>query len=128
MTQATLSGAVGVLRSSPMIFALCLMVISYGVGHRLFEFAWKGQLRMQYPSALAYQVIHPCLPAPAGKANDSLIRILLSSISSIHLPSSLAYPGVSCHRCKRGHAEHVCATLVTLLCQSQESYGFGSRA
>ena len=41
-----------------MIFALCLMVISYGVGHRLFEFAWKGQLRMQYPSALAYQVCY----------------------------------------------------------------------
>ena len=56
--QATLSDALAVLRSSPMIFALCLMVISYGVGHRLFEFAWKGQLRMQYPSALAYQVCH----------------------------------------------------------------------
>lgn len=56
--QATLSDALAVLRSSPMIFALCLMVISYGVGHRLFEFAWKGQLRMQYPSALAYQVSH----------------------------------------------------------------------
>ena len=54
--QATLSDALAVLKSSPMIFALCLMVISYGVGHRLFEFAWKGQLRMQYPSALAYQV------------------------------------------------------------------------
>lgn len=39
-----------------MIFALSLMVISYGVGHRLFEFAWKGQLRMLYPSAMAYQV------------------------------------------------------------------------
>ena len=59
--QATLSDALAVLRSSPMIFALCLMVISYGVGHRLFEFAWKGQLRMQYPSALAYQVCpHLC--------------------------------------------------------------------
>ena len=58
--QATLSDALAVLKSSPMIFALCLMVISYGVGHRLFEFAWKGQLRMQYPSALAYQVFQ-CL-------------------------------------------------------------------
>lgn len=57
--QATLSDAVAVLKSSPMIFALCLMVISYGVGHRLFEFAWKGQLRMQYPSAMAYQVWQP---------------------------------------------------------------------
>ena len=56
LAQATLSDALAVLRSSPMIFALCLMVISYGVGHRLFEFAWKGQLRLQYPSALAYQV------------------------------------------------------------------------
>lgn len=46
-----------VLKSSPMIFALSLMVISYGVGHRLFEFAWKGQLRMLYPSAMAYQVL-----------------------------------------------------------------------
>lgn len=54
--QATLSDAMAVLRSSPMIFALSLMVISYGVGHRLFEFAWKGQLRMLYPSAMAYQV------------------------------------------------------------------------
>lgn len=64
--KATLSDAVAVLRSSPMIFALSLMVISYGVGHRLFEFAWKGQLRMQYPSAMAYQVrdlfisVSPC--------------------------------------------------------------------
>ncbi|CAL8465241.1 g4776 [Coccomyxa elongata] len=53
--KATLSDALAVLRSSPMIFALSLMVISYGVGHRLFEFAWKGQLRMLYPSAMAYQ-------------------------------------------------------------------------
>jgi hypothetical protein len=57
--KATLSDAVAVLRSSPMIFALSLMVISYGVGHRLFEFAWKGQLRMLYPSAMAYQVACP---------------------------------------------------------------------
>ena len=63
--QATLSDALGVLKSSPMIFALCLMVISYGVGHRLFEFAWKGQLRLQYPSALAYQVCNlPCTHVP----------------------------------------------------------------
>lgn len=58
--KARLSDAVAVLKSSPMIFALSLMVISYGVGHRLFEFAWKGQLRMLYPSAMAYQV-HPSL-------------------------------------------------------------------
>ena len=45
-----------VLRESPMIFALALMVISYGVGHRLFEFSWKGMLRTSHPSTMAYQV------------------------------------------------------------------------
>ena len=45
-----------VLRSSPMISNVALLVVSYGVSHRLFEFAWKGQLRALFPSAQAYQV------------------------------------------------------------------------
>ena len=55
MTQPRLFLA-QVLRESPMIFALALMVISYGVGHRLFEFSWKGMLRISHPSTMAYQV------------------------------------------------------------------------
>lgn len=35
---------------------LALLVVSYGVSHRLFEFAWKGQLRALYPTPAAYQV------------------------------------------------------------------------
>ncbi|KAK9820325.1 hypothetical protein WJX72_008977 [[Myrmecia] bisecta] len=44
-----------VLKGSPKIRNLALLVMSYGVSHRLFEFAWKGQLRVLYPSAQAYQ-------------------------------------------------------------------------
>ena len=56
--KGSLKDSLEVLRSSPMILNLALLVISYGVSHRLFEFAWKGQLRALYPSAQAYQV-HP---------------------------------------------------------------------
>ncbi len=38
------------------IMNLALLVVSYGVSHRLFEFAWKGQLRALYPTPAAYQV------------------------------------------------------------------------
>jgi hypothetical protein len=37
------------------IMNLALLVVSYGVSHRLFEFAWKGQLRALYPTPAAYQ-------------------------------------------------------------------------
>jgi AAA family ATP:ADP antiporter len=39
-----------VLKNSPKIRNLALLVMSYGVGHRLFEFTWKGQLKMLYPT------------------------------------------------------------------------------
>ena len=38
------------------IMNLALLVVSYGVSHRLFEFAWKGQLRSLYPTPALYQV------------------------------------------------------------------------
>ena len=54
--KGSLGDSLSVLKSSPMILNLALLVVSYGVSHRLFEFAWKGQLRALYPSAQAYQV------------------------------------------------------------------------
>ena len=38
------------------IMNLALLVVSYGVSHRLFEFAWKGQLRALFPTPALYQV------------------------------------------------------------------------
>ena len=47
------------------ILNLALLVVSYGVSHRLFEFAWKGQLRALYPTPAAYQVRMRQHDAPA---------------------------------------------------------------
>lgn len=42
------------LKESPKIMNLALLVVSYALAHRLFEFAWKGQLRVLFPTAQAY--------------------------------------------------------------------------
>lgn len=42
------------LRESPKIMNLALLVVCYALSHRLFEFAWKGQLRVLYPTTQAY--------------------------------------------------------------------------
>ena len=59
--KGTIADSLAVLRSSPKTMNLALLVMSYGVSHRLFEFAWKGQLRALYPSAQAYQVRPLCV-------------------------------------------------------------------
>ena len=43
-----------VLRQSPKIMNLALLVVCYAVSHRLFEFAWKGQLSLIFPTAQLY--------------------------------------------------------------------------
>ena len=43
------------LSASPLISNLALLVVGYGVSHRLFEFAWKGALRALHPTAAGYQ-------------------------------------------------------------------------
>lgn len=53
--KGSLGESFGVLRKSGMISNLALLVVGYGLTHRLFEFCWKGQLRLLYPSAAAYQ-------------------------------------------------------------------------
>jgi ATP/ADP translocase len=60
--KGSIGESFAVLRGSPMISNLALLVVGYGLTHRLFEFCWKGQLRLLYPSAQAYQVqAHPVL-------------------------------------------------------------------
>lgn len=55
--KGSLGESFAVIRSSPKIMNLALLVVSYGVSHRLFEFAWKGQLRALYPTPAAYQSV-----------------------------------------------------------------------
>lgn len=42
------------LRESPKIMNLALLVVCYALSHRLFEFAWKGQLCVLFPTTQAY--------------------------------------------------------------------------
>lgn len=53
--KGSLGESLAVIRGSPKIMNLAVLVVSYGVSHRLFEFAWKGALRTQFPTAQAYQ-------------------------------------------------------------------------
>ena len=75
--KGSLGDSLAVLRGSPMILNLALLVVSYGVSHRLFEFAWKGQLRALYPSAQAYQVYSPPPPFPLFHAHMQIAIQLL---------------------------------------------------
>lgn len=62
--KGSIADSWAVLKSSPKILNLALLVVSYGVSHRLFEFAWKGQLGVLYPSAQQYQVSALLSPSP----------------------------------------------------------------
>jgi ATP:ADP antiporter, AAA family len=55
--RSSMGESIALLKSSPKILNLALLVVCYGVGHRLFEYAWKGQLRVLYPSVESYQSI-----------------------------------------------------------------------
>ncbi|GBG00278.1 hypothetical protein Rsub_13004 [Raphidocelis subcapitata] len=55
--KGTFSENFAVLKSSAKIRNLALLVMGYGVAHRLFEFAWKGQLRVLHPTVQGYQSV-----------------------------------------------------------------------
>ncbi|GMH43153.1 hypothetical protein BSKO_11075 [Bryopsis sp. KO-2023] len=56
-SKGTFKEGFAVLRESPKIMNLALLVIGYSVSHRLFDVAWKGQLKLVYPTALEYQSV-----------------------------------------------------------------------
>lgn len=62
-------------RESPRIRNLAMLVVGYGVAHRLFEFTWKGQLRVLYPSALEYQSILSSVSMATGVASIVMIGV-----------------------------------------------------
>lgn len=55
--KGNLAQSFGIIRESPKISNLAILVMSYGISHRLFEFAWKASLRALYPTAQAYQTV-----------------------------------------------------------------------
>lgn len=69
------------IRGSPKIMNLALIVICYAVSHRLFEFAWKGQLRVLYPTAMAYSA---ALADVAIYTGASRVLVLYSQPCLLH--------------------------------------------
>lgn len=65
-----------VIRSSPKIMNLAMLVVSYGVSHRLFEFAWKGQLRVLYPTPQAYQSVLADVSIATGWATIAFMLLV----------------------------------------------------
>ena len=55
--KGNMAESFAIIRESPKISNLAILVMSYGISHRLFEFAWKASLRALYPTAQAYQTI-----------------------------------------------------------------------
>ena len=55
--KGNMAESFAIIRESPKISNLAILVMSYGISHRLFEFAWKGSLRALYPTAQAYQTV-----------------------------------------------------------------------
>eukprot|EP00889_Picochlorum_renovo_P007821 jgi/Picre1/34851/NNA_002317.t1 len=55
--KGSLAESFSIIRQSPKISNLAVLVMSYGISHRLFEFSWKASLRALYPTAQAYQTV-----------------------------------------------------------------------
>lgn len=55
--KGSLAESFSIIRESPKISNLAVLVMSYGISHRLFEFSWKASLRALYPTAQAYQTV-----------------------------------------------------------------------
>lgn len=55
--KGSFSDSLAVVRSSGKIRNLAVLVIGYGLSHRLFEFAWKGAVRALHASPQAYQSV-----------------------------------------------------------------------
>ena len=56
-TKGSFKDGLAVLRQSPKILNLALLVIGYSMSHRFFEVVWKGELKLVYPTAQEYQAI-----------------------------------------------------------------------
>jgi AAA family ATP:ADP antiporter len=74
-SRGSLGESLAVIRASPKIMNLAVLVVSYGVSHRLFEFAWKGALRTLYPTPQAYQSVLADVSIATGWATISFMLL-----------------------------------------------------
>ncbi|KAF8060041.1 AATP2 [Scenedesmus sp. PABB004] len=68
-------GTMELLRSSPRILNLTLLVMGYGISHKLFGFAWKGQMKALYPSTTQYATVMGDVASFTGAATVCLMLV-----------------------------------------------------
>ena len=71
--KGSMAESFAIIRESPKISNLAILVMSYGISHRLFEFAWKASLRSLYPTAQAYQTVLAEVAIATGWATITLM-------------------------------------------------------
>jgi AAA family ATP:ADP antiporter len=50
-----------------------MLVMGFGITHKLFGFVWKGQMRLLYPSAAEYAVVMADVASYTGAATIALM-------------------------------------------------------
>ncbi|KAL6769658.1 hypothetical protein ACKKBG_A31875 [Auxenochlorella protothecoides x Auxenochlorella symbiontica] len=73
--KGSLANSLSVLKESPKVRNLAMLVVSYSVSHRLFEFAWKGALRTLHPTPGAYQSVLADVAIATGYATIALMLL-----------------------------------------------------
>jgi len=74
-SKGNLADSFRIIRGSSKITSLAVLVVSYGVSHRLFEFSWKGALRALYPTAQGYQGVLADVAIATGYATISFMLL-----------------------------------------------------
>jgi AAA family ATP:ADP antiporter len=74
-SKGNLADSFRIIRGSTKITSLAVLVVSYGVSHRLFEFSWKGALRALYPTAQGYQGVLADVAIATGYATISFMLL-----------------------------------------------------
>ena len=70
------------LRASPKVASLAILVASYGIAHRLFEFAWKGQVSLRYKQIVTHALAMSPHIVHTGQQSISILKFLVRYISS----------------------------------------------
>jgi len=98
-----IGSAVEVLKKSPKVQGLAVLVSAYFLTQKLFDFAWKAQLRVFYPSSVDYQV------RLVGNGLYVQRALALWPSSTPSEPMMLAFAGGVERRCSADRRRYHCA-------------------
>lgn len=100
------------LTSSPRILNMTLMVMGYGICHKLFTFVWKGQMRLLCPSTAAYATLMADVASFTGAATIALMLVSKFVFQVRHSWTGGAQATLAVHarRIRRSHCFRGCSS------------------